>query len=111
MVNWARNDCFEALVPVETFVEDCVVGVKHIQDGISVHFLTRRVNADLEVRQGTLDQFLQKGPFEDPNFDQTVLVVVTERRHEIWLRSRTVDLVDFNVYHCRSMDQSLVHVK
>ena len=58
MVRWTGYLRLEALVAVDALGEDLMAGVDDVEDGISVHLLTGRKNADLEEWSDSVEKLL-----------------------------------------------------
>ena len=109
MVCRAWDHSLQALVPVDALVEDCSVRIEHIKDGVCVHFLTRRVNANLKVRRCSFQKLAQERALEYANLYHIARVL--ERGVEVRASIRTIDLVNFDIYCCGCVDQGFVHVE
>ena len=75
MACWAGYEGLEALVTVNSLVEDGMCWVENVKDRVGVHLLTGCVNADMEVRSSSSQKLVKIGSLEDANLDDIVLVL------------------------------------
>ena len=90
-----RDSCLDTLASIDASEEDLMVGVDHVEDGISIELLTGCEHTNLEVWQYSLQHLSKVRPLEDTNFNHVALVL--KRGEEVRLGVRAVDLLDIDI--------------